>query len=139
MDSKTLIERVRMFSTRKTDYQVAQMLQMSQSDLKRAINGETTLGPRAIMCVSEIIGEPLSLIFAIVELEKARSPAAVEFWQKRLPREVAPLVAEAPTGTPEPLKHFAECIRCNSATVALGSLKRATGAPTGRFREVQAA
>lgn len=139
MDSKALVERVRVFSTRRTDYQVAKMLEMSQSDLIRVKQGETTLGPRAIMRVSEITGEPLQLILAIVEREKARSPGAVEFWEKRLPRSVAPMVAEAPRDALEPLKHFAECIRGKIVSVPPTLRARVTRAPTARYRGVQAA
>ena len=131
MDSKLLVERVRVFSTRRTDYEVAKMLEMSQSDLIRVKQGETTLGPRAIMRVSEITGEPLQLILAIVEREKARSPGAVEFWEKRLPRSMAPMVAEAPTDNLEPLRHFAECIASKMASVPQTRSVRVTRGPAG--------
>lgn len=100
MDSKTLIERVRVFTERKTDYAVAKALEMTQTHLIRVKSGDMTLGPRAIVRVAEITGEPLSLILAIVEREKARSPAAVRFWEARLPRSMAPVVAQAPANDP---------------------------------------
>lgn len=132
MDSKHLLERVRVFTETKTDYAVAKALEMPQQHVIRIKNGTLTLGPRAIVRVAEITGEPLQLILAIVELEKARSPAAVRFWEKRIPRSMAPVVAQAPSGEPvEPRNNFAECIASKTASVPQTRSVRVTRGPAG--------
>ena len=90
-----LINRLRRTLPRPTDYAVAKALDMSQSRLKRVIEGHANVGPKTAVLLSEKLQMSLDEVTAMIELDKAKTPEDTAFWERRAPRLTASVVVTA--------------------------------------------
>jgi transcriptional regulator with XRE-family HTH domain len=91
--SAQIAEAIRKTTPRGTDYAVSRALGISQSNLKRVLEGKRNLGTESCVRAAELLRLPVTEVLAEVGVESAKTPEKKAFWEKRLPRILPTLVA----------------------------------------------
>lgn len=79
----TLIEQVRTTLPKRSNYMLAKTLRMQQAQLGKVLRGELGIGPKAVVAISDALKRDLYDVMVVVELDKAKTADAKEFWSKK--------------------------------------------------------
>ena len=80
-NTQELLERVRAKTETKTDYAVAKVLGLNQSNMRKVIEGKRVIGNKACFKLAQALDMEAAVVIAMVEEDRAKSSSDRDFWR----------------------------------------------------------
>jgi hypothetical protein len=91
--TQILLDKARTLCLPQTDYELAKRTGISKQVISRARRKGGTLDNEGVARLAKFIDQPFMDVLALVELDRAKTPAKKNFWESYAPRLLPSLIA----------------------------------------------